>query len=67
MVECVVLAAHRISGGKTHLLKEEYNPDALHTVQQNVKKAKDLLGISYRGIEETSQDILGQYATFGWL
>ncbi|KAI0765168.1 D-lactaldehyde dehydrogenase [Fomes fomentarius] len=62
-----VLAAHRMSGGKTTLLKEEYNPDALHTAQQNVRKAKDLLGITYRSVEETTEDILGQYETFGWL
>ncbi|RDX46682.1 NAD(P)-binding protein [Lentinus brumalis] len=61
-----ILTASRLSD-KTHPLEGPYDPDAEHTARQNVTKAKNILGITYRSMEETTRDTLKDWEVHGWL
>ncbi|KAI0764845.1 D-lactaldehyde dehydrogenase [Fomes fomentarius] len=55
-----IITAHRVSPNRIPPL-EGYDADAPHMVQHNVMEAKEVLGVTYRSMEETVRDILSDY------
>ena len=62
----VVLTAKRISD-QTFTLYESYDPSAEYISQKNTKKAREVLGLTYRSMEETTRDVLEEWKEHGWL
>ena len=61
-----VLAARRVTD-KVPAPTEPYDPDAVYVTQHNGAKAKEILGATYRSMEDTCRDIFSDYEARGFL
>ncbi|KAI0695557.1 NAD-P-binding protein [Cerioporus squamosus] len=61
-----ILTASRLSN-KARPLERPYDPTAEHTARSDGTKAKRILGITFRSMEETTRDTLKDWEAHGWL
>ncbi|KAI0703205.1 NAD-P-binding protein [Earliella scabrosa] len=61
-----VLAARRVTD-KVPAPTEPYDADAVYAIQHNGAKAKEILGATYRSMEDTCRDIVSDYEARGLL
>ena len=61
-----VLAARRVTD-EVPAPTEPYDLDAVYAIQHNGAKAKEILGATYRSMEDTCRDIVSDYEARGLL